>query len=606
MKTLFLTVPQWYPMNPYLACAVLVGELKNAGLEAKQIDLNVKFFNDILTKKNVLEALDNAKNQLPSLLELYKTLPEAEKNFNSFDSDTQTKLLRLKTIKEFFETANFSAEEIAESVEDSVAVLKDKQRFYEPETLFKAKENLVSALKIISLPYAPARIMLDNYISDPVCGYSYDGFKKLCYDRDRNMFIPWYESVIDSLPLDNTCLIGISVTDLSQLVPALTLGRMLKERTDIKISFGGNYIYKIITEIKQNPEFFSLFCDYITVGDGEIAQVQLSEFAVGKRKPEEVSSLVYAVNGRVIENPTAPLLKLDTLAYPDFEDIDFSDYFSPEPVMPVQLGKGCYWGKCAFCDFYTGQQKFDIKGVQHAADEVEYLYNRYGHNHFVFVDEAVPPKFYDKFIDELIKRDIHIHFYSFARFDNGFTKEVLKKLHDNGAEYFSWGYEAESPRLLTLMNKGIDPEVRKRIIDDCVDIGMWTQCTFLLGYPTETAEELQSTIDIIENRHRINSCTPSNFALKKNAILKNETESVGITSYKSNGDFHVSCSWKSDNITMAEVKQNRMVFERRFLKETADSLWSLGFTDTDHLLLYLSRYGRDFVRDYRLKFKKSE
>lgn len=606
MKTLFISVPQWYPMNPYLAGAVLVGQLKAAGHEASFYDLNIEFFNDILTREFVAESLDAAKRQLPSLMKLAAGLEDPEKNFGTYSRDVRTKLLRLRTVSEFLRKNDGTIERALDGVEDAVRVMRDRERFYEPETLFKAKDTLVDALKIISLPYAPARIMLDNYIADPVMTYSYADVKALCYDTDRNMFIPYYEKKLAQIPLEGCGMAGISVADLSQLIPALTLGRMIKERFDIKVSLGGNYIYKIITEIKENPEFFELFCDFVSVGDGETAAVELAEHMEGDRPIEDVHSLVWLNDGRVTANETAPLLDLDALSFPDFDDYDFSKYFSPEIVIPVQLGKGCYWGKCAFCDFYTGQQKFDIKGVKHAADEVEHLRKRYGVRHFVFVDEAVPPRFYDKFIDELNARGIHIHFYSFARLDRGFTRGLLKKLHDAGAEYFSWGFEAASPRLLKLMNKGIDPDVRMRILKDCVAIGMWTQCTFLLGYPTETPEELQATIDVIEDRMLINSCTPSNFSLKKNAILKNELDKVGITDYQSNGDFHVSCSYHSVNTTMEKVKHDRMTFERRFLAETADCLWSLGFTDTDHLLLYLSEYGRDFVRDYRLQYKKEQ
>lgn len=606
MKTLFISVPQWYPMNPYLSGAILVGQLKTAGYEAASYDLNIEFFNDILKKDFIESSLANAKAQLPGLAELAGSLDDPEKNFNTYSKDVRTRLMRYKTIGEFLANENGLIERTLENAEDAVSVLKDKERFYEPETLFRAKDTLVDALKIISLPYAPSRIMLDNYIADPVMSFSYADVKEQCYDPFRNMFIPYFERKFNDIPMEDCGLIGISIADLSQLIPALTLGRMVKERTDKKVCFGGNYVYKIITEIKENPEFFSLYCDFVSVGDGETAAVELAQYMHGERDIRDVHSLVWCDNGTVITNETAPVLDLDALSYPDFGGYDFSKYFSPEIVLPVQLGKGCYWSKCTFCDFYTGQQKFDIKSVSHAADEVEYLSRRYKVNHFVFVDEAVPAPFYDKFVDELNARDVHIHFYSFARLDKGFTKELLKKLHDNGAEYFSWGYEAESPRLLKLMNKGIEPEVRARIIRDCVEVGMWTQCTFLLGYPTETPEELQSTIDVIEDRMLINSCTPSNFALKKNAILKNELDTVGITDYQSNGDFHVSCSYHSVNTTMEKVKHDRMTFERRFLAETADCLWSLGFTDTDHLLLYLSRYGRDFVRDYRLKYKKEQ
>lgn len=606
MKTLFISVPQWYPMNPYLSGAILVGQLKAAGYEAASYDLNIEFFNDILTDEFVKESLDNAKGQLPELFALYSSLDDPERDFRSFSKDVRSALLRYKAITEFMSNEDEGIGPTLQNIEDAVRVLKNARDFYDPEILFPAKDTITDALKIISLPYAPSRIMLDNYIADPVMSYSYADVKDQCFDPFRNMFIPYFDRKFNEIPMDDCGLIGISIADLSQLIPALTLGRMIKERTDKKVCMGGNYVYKIITEIKENPEFFSLFCDFVIVGDGEIAAVELAQYMNGEREIRDVHSLVWCDNGTVITNETAPLLDLDALSYPDFDDYDFPKYFSPETVLPVQLGKGCYWSKCTFCDFYTGQQKFDMKSVAHAADEVEYLSRRYNVHHFIFVDEAVPPQFYDKFIDELNARDVHIHFYSFARLDKGFTKELLKKLHDNGAEYFSWGYEAESPRLLKLMNKGIEPEVRARIIRDCVDIGMWTQCTFLLGYPTETPEELQSTIDVIEDRMLINSCTPSNFALKKNAILKNDLVSVGITDYQSNGDFHVSCSYHSVNTTMEKVKHDRMTFERRFLAETADCLWSLGFTDTDHLLLYLSKYGRDFVRDYRLQYKKEQ
>ena len=606
-KILFVSVPQWYPMNPYLAGAVLTAQVKNAGYEARSLDMNVRFFNDMLTKENVLSSANTALMKLERVKHLAAEYGSRLNEFQSFPPEIRTGLLRLRDISAFFskEGADSLVKEIAEKIEDAVAVHKDKERFYIPELLFKAKETVDDALRIISLAYAPTRILIDNYIADPAVDYSYENVKRQCYDSDINMFISYFEEHFDFEALEEYAVVGISVADLSQLVPAMTLGRLIKERTQVKVSFGGNYVYKIINDIKKQPEFFDLFCDYITVGDGETAAVSLAEFINGKIPVNEVYSLVWKnENGDIVTNETAPLLKMDELTVPDFSDYDFSLYFSPDTVIPVQFGKGCYWGKCAFCDFYTGQQKFDIKGVLHAADEVEELCKKYNVKHFAFVDECVPPLFYDRFATEIKKRGLKIHFYSFARFDKGFTREVLQNLHSAGAEYFSWGYEAESPRLLELMNKGIDPEIRSRILKDSYEIGMWNQCTFLLGYPTETPEELQATIDVIRNRELIHSCTPSNFALKKNAILGSEPESVGLSNITTKGDFHISFNYDSEGISMEEVKKNRLSFEQQFLVDTADTLWSLGFTDTDHMLLYIAHYGRDYVKDYRLPFKK--
>ncbi len=45
MKILFAAVPQWYPASPYLAAALLVGQLKGRGYDAESYDFNIEFFN---------------------------------------------------------------------------------------------------------------------------------------------------------------------------------------------------------------------------------------------------------------------------------------------------------------------------------------------------------------------------------------------------------------------------------------------------------------------------------------------------------------------------------------------------------------------------------
>ena len=167
-----------------------------------------------------------------------------------------------------------------------------------------------------------------------------------------------------------------------------------------------------------------------------------------------------------------------------------------------------------------------------------------------------------------------------------------------------WGYEAESHRVMQLMNKGIDLNARQKILEDARDAGLWNLCTFLLGYPTETPEELQATIDVIYRHDLVNTCTPSNFALKKNAILKDEASSVGITDFTENGELHISYKYQSLTQTMEEVKAKRNSFERKFLEDNRDRLFAHSFTESDSILLYLVKYGRDYVRDYRLTYKR--
>lgn len=604
MKTLFIIPPQWYPMNPYLSAAQLIGQFKAKGLEAKAKDLNIEFFNDILKKNVVLDSAEKAK----AFFESFKAEVEAngycEEKFHTYSRELQTKLLRFVAYTDFLKSG-MDVSFVAENVENAVSVLKDSEKFYEPELLFEAKDTLKDALKIISLPFQPSRIMLDNFIANPVYSYDYNDIKLQVNSPDLNMFAEYFDKRVDYEELKEYSIIGISIFDLSQVIPGLTLAKYLKERTNAHITLGGNYVYKIRDAIKNIPEFFDIFCDSVQLGDGEISAVKLAETIRDGGSFSECYSLLYKdETGVVKQTETAPLLDMDALAPPCFDGYDFSKYFSADTVLPIQLSKSCYWAKCTFCDFYTGQQCFDIKSVETAVNEIEHLVNKYGFKHFIFVDEAVPPKYYDRLATEIIKRGLKIYFYSFARMEKAFTKEVLQNLYNAGARMFSWGYEAESERIMKLLNKGIDCSYRKTLLKNAMDVGLWNQCTFLLGYPGETPEETQATKDVIWDRELIHSCTPSNFALKKNALLINEVDDAGIKDVKDNGNFHISCNYVVDGKATMNIKKDRMDFQIDFLKKTADSLWSLDFTDTDHILLYVSKYGAEWVRKYRLKYKK--
>lgn len=602
MKTLLTSVPQWFPISPYLACGILAGQLKAAGYEANTVDFNVEFFNDILTPGYLKKSYASAKSFLdtPALsctdasdeekfgLRMSKIAAEREKIITRYLADNDSKI----------------AQTIA-AVEDALKVLKTRELFYDPEKLYRAKDVVKSALQIASLPYVPARIQIDNYIANPMMTYDFADIDFQCREPGVNMFVPYFEKKLAAYDFSSYELIGISITDLSQIVPGFTLARLLKKNTNAKICFGGNYIFKIAKELKTIPQIFRDYCDFLLIGDGETTITELAEYLAGKRDIAHVHSLVYAdMDGNIFTTKTTPPLNLDTVCYPDFETYDFQKYFSPEVVIPVQLGKGCYWGKCTFCDFYTGQQKFDLKSVVRAVDEVEYLSKKYHSPYFNFVDECIPPKFYHAFAKEIIKRGLKIYFYSFARLEKQFTHEVLKDLYQAGARFFMWGYEAESERVMKLMNKGIDLEYRKRILRDAADVGLWNLCTFLLGYPSETEEELQATIDTIYNESLVDTSTPSNFALKKNAILKDHIEDAKITDFEPNGELHISYKYHSSVTTMEEIKRKRNAFEKQFLIDTADRLFPHTFTESDYLLMYLAKYGRDYVKSYRLKYKK--
>jgi hypothetical protein len=66
------------------------------------------------------------------------------------------------------------------------------------------------------------------------------------------------------------------------------------------------------------------------------------------------------------------------LPLPDFDGFPLDHYFVPERIIPYLATRGCYWGRCTFCDH--GQGYFDqYRGMtaQHVVDQVKALRDKY-------------------------------------------------------------------------------------------------------------------------------------------------------------------------------------------------------------------------------------
>ena len=624
MKMLLVYPPQWNPATPYLSVPLLAGQLKAQGYNPDVLDLNVRFYNRILEKEYLASSVDRARKIYDELsLIVEEKYPNAAENFDSYSVEEKTMLLRYKKLNAFLSsdeselnrsdyscgnTARYaegeeyiSLEEIIQSVDEAVRVMRSPIDFYDPEKLFDAKMIIQEALKIASLPFAPNELIWDNYFANPLLKMDWRNIDLQCKDENVNMFIDFFEETAKSVSAEKYDCICISVPDLSQMISAFTLSRILKKYTDAKICVGGNYITQNKADFMRHPEIFGEYVDFLMTGDGEKEIISLAKALDGEISFEDVGGIVFKKeDGSLYTCENTARFKMSDVSYACFDGYDFSLYFSPHIVMPIGLGKGCYWGKCTFCDYYYGQKCFDIKSVSEAVNELKFYRETYGIKHFMFTDEAVPPKYYDLLSTAIREANLEIYFYSFARLEKGFTKSVLDNMYSAGARMLMWGYECHSPRLMEMMNKGIDTEDRIDIMKRSHDAGIWNNALFIIGYPTETVEEIDNTLNTVKNnRDFINSCTPSNFSLKKNALMMRDKEKHGIISSETNGEFYTVSKDRINGISQNERREIRRKFHADFITENRHSLWPVVYSDFDHVLLYLAKYGLDFVSSYR-------
>ena len=90
MKVLCLFPPQWMPISPHFAIATLMGQFDGSPYEASMMDLNIDFYNKILTRSYVSNALKRAK------IKLEETKKEIKEVFVLGNHNGRKKLLNLQ------------------------------------------------------------------------------------------------------------------------------------------------------------------------------------------------------------------------------------------------------------------------------------------------------------------------------------------------------------------------------------------------------------------------------------------------------------------------------------------------------------------------------
>ena len=152
---------------------------------------------------------------------------------------------------------------------------------------------------------------------------------------------------------------------------------------------------QIADALEKYPEFFELFCDSLSLEEGEIPVYKLAQYINKEIPVEEVPNLMYLKDGKVVKNEIIEPLKLNDMKMPSLKGYDLKSYFIPEVVMPFQTSRGCYWRKCSFCDHDFGMC-YNIKDLDKLVYEIKYFKEKYGITKFEFIDEAISPSYMEK------------------------------------------------------------------------------------------------------------------------------------------------------------------------------------------------------------------
>lgn len=599
MKILLLFPPQWTPISPHFAIPSLMGQLKKENFDVEAMDLNIDFYNEILTNNFVSNSIKKADELFPQLLKDISKHHSPEKQFTDYPADVQGFMIKYSKIKEYKQNKTYQLENIPKVIEDAVKTLKSKESFYNPESCIKALNIIDTALEIVSLPFFPAKLSMDSY-TNALLKLNHDSIKHYVFDKNTNMFWDYYKNIINSIKEKKADYIGISINSSTQIIPGLTLAYLLKTSTTAHINIGGNFFGRVVENIEYQPEFFELYCHSLLVEEGEKPVIQLARYLNGEIGIESVSNLVYAKENKVIINKKETPLKLDEMANADLDGFDLEKYFAPETVMPFQSSKGCYWGKCSFCDQDFGQN-FNIKNIDKLTEEIKEIKEKYGISNFEFIDESISPAYFDEMSQKILDKDIKINYFSNARLESSFTPEILKKARQSGLRMLLWGLESGSEKIMELINKGIDLEKRFDILKASSDADIWNFAFMFFGFPSETQEDAKMTIKMLcENNDIINSYGRSTFTMGKHTKLRENPAHYGIIGVTEQQDeYSPTFDFEAAGMTKKELSDIIKLCTQECNKAYHNPLW-MYLKYREYLFLYIAKHGVKWVQDYKL------
>jgi len=280
-----------------------------------------------------------------------------------------------------------------------------------------------------------------------------------------------------------------------------TLARLLKGwRSDLPVAAGGPHPSTDPHETLRNEAI-----DALCIGEGEDTAPEMFRHMLAGESPVGVLGTAYRKDGEVvIEPPRPPILDLDRIPFPAWDLIDVPRYFDlpkfstvckRKQYMSIFTSRGCPYS-CTYCHtIFT--KKFRTRSVDNVIAELRTLHDQWGIRELHIIDDIFncqmdhAKKICDRIVEE--KLDFAITFPNGVRGDL-MDKELLQKLSKAGCYRITYAIETASPRLQKVIKKHNKLDKLRQVIEWTDEMNILQNGFFMLGFPGETREEINTTI----------------------------------------------------------------------------------------------------------------
>jgi len=255
-------------------------------------------------------------------------------------------------------------------------------------------------------------------------------------------------------------------------------------------------------------EYLKEGADFVIIGEAEHTLLELTNHIKnGGKEYSAIQGLAYIENGKAVKTPGRPVLKdLDSLPLPAWDLVNMDQYkqtwlksagyFS----LNMSTTRGCPF-KCNWCAKPIYGNRYNSRSPENVVAEIKLLKELYQIDHIWFCDDifGLKPGWAIELAQLIQKENISIRFKIQSRADLLTHADTVKALASAGCENVWIGAESGSQKILDAMDKGISVEQIGEATLLMKEAGI-KPCFFIqFGYPGELKEDIQLTIDMINN-----------------------------------------------------------------------------------------------------------
>src|SRR3989338_644604 len=314
---------------------------------------------------------------------------------------------------------------------------------------------------------------------------------------DQRLDKEWAKTLSQHLNDDTLC-VGIFSMTGTQIKQGLQVAAKVRQLApQLPIVWGGNHPTLVVEQTAAHP-----LVDIVVQGEGEFTFRQLVDCFAQDRNWKETPNIAYKQDGKVVVQGKGRDF-FDPAGMPElpYHLVDVSKYVygrmsfgKPLRSLPFITSSGCPYACTFCCQPVLSNRRWRKMKPEVAVERVFKLVEKYNLEAIEFHDEEF-------FVDR--KRGMAIadliggkfQWYAQTRMDDLLALD-LNRLEKNGLKMVQPGLETGSPRILEMIKKEETIEQYRNANLALAATGIEATYNFMMGFPTETHEDLLSTVDL--------------------------------------------------------------------------------------------------------------